>query len=97
MIIDHRRATLLCKAVPVRGGLRPDLSPQRLHSPAAASRGAPFPARRHPQSKDSSSMASSDPLHITFDDGFGSLGAAWQVDTSTPGEVRRGGLSALME
>lgn len=42
-------------------------------------------------------MAPSDPLHITFDDGFGSLGAAWQVDTSTPGEVRLGGLSALME
>ncbi len=42
-------------------------------------------------------MASSDPLHITFDDGFGSLGAVWNVDTSTPGEIRLGGLSAIME
>lgn len=42
-------------------------------------------------------MASNDPLHVSFDNGFGPIGSAWNVDTSTPGEVRLAGNSALME
>lgn len=42
-------------------------------------------------------MASNDALHISFDNGLGSLGNAWNVDTSVPGEVRLAGNSALME
>jgi hypothetical protein len=36
-------------------------------------------------------------LHVSFDDGFGPIGSAWNVDTSTPGEVRLAGNSAMME
>lgn len=42
-------------------------------------------------------MASSDPLHVTFDDGFGPISAAWNVDTSTAGEVRLADVSGMME
>lgn len=36
-------------------------------------------------------------LHVSFDDGFGSIGNAWNVDASVPGEVRLAGQSAMME
>jgi beta-glucanase (GH16 family) len=42
-------------------------------------------------------MAANDALHITFDDGFGSIGNAWNVDTSVRGEVKLAGNSAMME
>jgi beta-glucanase (GH16 family) len=42
-------------------------------------------------------MASNDALHISFDNGLGTLGNAYNVDTSTPGEVKLAGNSALME
>lgn len=38
-----------------------------------------------------------EPLHISFDNGFGTLGNAYNVDTSTPGEIRLAGNSAIME
>jgi hypothetical protein len=42
-------------------------------------------------------MASNDALHISFDDGFGSIGSVWNVDTSVKGEVKLAGNSAMME
>ncbi|WP_270937507.1 family 16 glycosylhydrolase [Falsiroseomonas oryzae] len=42
-------------------------------------------------------MASNDALHVSFDDGFGPIGNAWNVDASVPGEVRLAGSSAMME
>ena len=36
-------------------------------------------------------------LHVSFDNGFGPISSAWNVDTSTPGEVRLAGNSAMME
>ena len=38
-----------------------------------------------------------DALSISFDNGFGSLGNAWNVDKSVPGQVTFAGTSALME
>ena len=38
-----------------------------------------------------------EPLHITFDDGFGTIGSVWNVDSSVPGEVRLDDQSAMME
>jgi beta-glucanase (GH16 family) len=42
-------------------------------------------------------MASNAPLYVSFDDGFGPIANAWNVDTSVPGEVRLAGNSAMME
>ncbi len=42
-------------------------------------------------------MAANDALHITFDDGFGSIGNVWNVDASVRGEVTLSGNSAMME
>jgi hypothetical protein len=42
-------------------------------------------------------MAATDALHITFDDGFGSIDNAWNVDASVRGEVKLAGNSAMME
>jgi hypothetical protein len=42
-------------------------------------------------------MASNDSLHVSFDDGLGPIASAWNVDTSTPGEIRLAGNSAVME
>jgi len=39
----------------------------------------------------------SDSLHVSFDNGFGSISNTWNVDASAPGEVRLGGSSAMME
>jgi hypothetical protein len=49
------------------------------------------------ESRDLQSMAASDALHITFDDGFGSISNVWNVDASVRGEVRLAGNSAMME
>jgi hypothetical protein len=38
-----------------------------------------------------------EPLHVSFDDGFGPISNAWNVDASTPGEVKLAGQSAMME
>jgi hypothetical protein len=47
--------------------------------------------------KDSSNMASDEPLHVSFDGDVGPISAIWNVDFSTPGEVRLAGNSAMME
>ncbi|NGM19247.1 family 16 glycosylhydrolase [Roseomonas stagni] len=42
-------------------------------------------------------MAATDALHISFDDGFGTIGNLWNVDASVSGEVTLSGYSAMME
>jgi len=42
-------------------------------------------------------MANDTALRVSFDDGFGPLGNAWNVDTSTPGEIRLAGYAGIME
>jgi hypothetical protein len=42
-------------------------------------------------------MPSNEALNISFDDGVGSISNLWNVDLSTPGEVRLDGNSAMMQ